>query len=193
MDGGLKPHSSSFAIIAVSCLSIKTISLLGAMNIKPKLGYFLIFGLLVVGTWYSRTPSPQRAPAAVFKTINGDSINLSALQGKPVLITFWASDCASCLLEIPDLIDLHQEFNPQGLTIIAVAMYYDPPNHVLETVNSRQLPYAVALDPMAEHAQAFGNVQFTPTSFLIDKQGLIVMQKIGRFDLAAVQVQLRKI
>ena len=132
------------------------------------------------------------APNAVFKTIGGETISLAALHGRPVLVTFWATDCPSCLEEIPQLIKLHQEFSPQGLTIIAVAMYYDPPNHVQEMAAAKQLPYAVALDPTAEHAKAFGNVRLTPTSFLIDTNGMIVMEKLGELDVPALIKKLNK-
>jgi peroxiredoxin len=161
------------------------------MPSKQKFGLFFCLLLMVSAAYYWRSPSITIAPNVFFKTIKGETISLAALQGKPVIITFWATDCASCLKEIPDLIKLHQQFNSQGLTIIAVAMYYDPPNHVLTMASEKQLPYAVALDPSAELSQAFGNVQFTPTTFLIDKTGAIVIKKIGLFSLPALQEWLK--
>lgn len=164
------------------------------MNPKQKLGLFLAAGLLAFGfAWYSQTRILSIAPNAIFKTIKGESIALADLKGKPVLVTFWATDCPGCIEEIPHLISLHQQFSPQGLTIIAVAMDYDPPNHVLAMAEAKQLPYAVALDPTADHAKAFGNVQLTPTSFLIDRNGMIVMQKVGVFNLPSLQEQLKNL
>jgi peroxiredoxin len=157
---------------------------------KTLLGSVFIV-LLLLGVWLTRQQTLAAAPDAVFKTISGESIHLAELKGKPVLVTFWATDCASCIAEIPELIRLHDQYAASGLTIIAVAMYYDPPNRVVEFSQSRQLPYPVALDPNAEHAVAFGNIQFTPTSFLIDRNGLVVMQKTGRFNLSTVQEQLK--
>ena len=127
------------------------------------------------------------APAVSFKTIKGETLNMNALRGKPVIVTFWATDCSGCIEEIPHLISLHQQYNSQGLNILAVAMHYDPPNHVLAMAESKQLPYAITLDPSGTLAQAFGDVQLTPTTFLIDRNGNIVMQKIGVFDLADMQ------
>ncbi len=153
---------------------------------KQKFGLFCLL-LMASAFYYWLSPSISTAPNVVFKTIKGETISLAALQGKPVLVTFWSTDCPSCIKEIPDLINLHQQFNPQGLTIIAVAMYYDPPNHVLTMATEKKLPYAVALDPSAELAQAFGNVQFTPTTFLIDKTGTIIIKKIGLLSLPALK------
>jgi len=61
-------------------------------------------------------------------------------------------------------------------------MHYDPPNHVLAMAKSKQLPYAIALDVDGSLAKHFDNVQLTPTTFLIDRMGNIVMQKVGVFD-----------
>jgi hypothetical protein len=58
---------------------------------------------------------------------------------------------------------------------------------------SKQLPYAVALDTDGTLAQNFDNVQLTPTTFLIDQAGNIVVQKIGVFDLADMRQRLTQL
>ena len=160
------------------------------MTSKQAIGIFFSLSLLASTIWFWQTQTVRSAPAVSFTTIKGDTVELAALKGKPVLISFWATDCPGCIEEIPHLISLHKQYQSSGLTIIAVAMYYDPPNHVLEMASSKQLPYQVALDPSGALAQAFGNVQLTPTTFLIDKSGHIVMQKIGVFELAAMQQRI---
>ncbi|MFI3218256.1 MAG: TlpA disulfide reductase family protein [Methylococcales bacterium] len=130
------------------------------------------------------------APETTFSTITGKKIVLSELRGKPVIVTFWATDCASCIQEIPHLIELYQQYHDKGLEIIAVAMAYDPPNHVIEMTKSQQLPYHIALDMQAENAHAFGDVSLTPTTFLIAPDGQIALQKTGLFDLTEIKTQL---
>ena len=83
--------------------------------------------------------------------------------------------------EIPHLADLYEEFGPHGLEIIGIAMYYDPPNQVVEMTRRSGIPYPIALDVRAEAARAFDNVRLTPTNFLIAPDGRIVRQKIGEF------------
>lgn len=129
-------------------------------------------------------------PETTFSTITGKKIVLSELHGKPVIVTFWATDCASCIQEIPHLIELYQQYHDKGLEIIAVAMSYDPPNHVIDMSKARQLPYHVALDMQAENAHAFGDVSLTPTTFLIDPDGQIALQKTGLFDMTEIKTQL---
>ena len=133
---------------------------------------------------------PTQAPDETFTTITGKKITLKALRGKPVIVTFWATDCPACIKEIPDLIDLYKQYHKQGLEIIAVAMYYDPPNHVVTMTEDRQLPYHVALDLQAEHAHAFGEVQLIPSTFLIGPDGLIDLKITGAFDPAEMKTRI---
>ena len=134
---------------------------------------------------------PTQAPDVTFTTITGKKIALKKLRGKPVIITFWATDCPGCIKEIPDLIDLHRQYHKQGLEIIAVAMYYDPPNHVIALTEDLKLPYHVALDLAAEHARAFGDVQLIPSTFLINPDGSFALKKTGAFDPAEIKTHIQ--
>jgi len=163
------------------------------MNIKQATGIFLFIGLLAAAVWYWQTQTVRVAPAVSFTTIKGENLSLPTLKGKPVIVTFWATDCPGCIEEIPQLVSLYQQYSQQGLNIIAVAMHYDPPNHVREMAESKKLPYAIVLDPSGELAQAFGNVQLTPTTFLIDKAGNIIMEKVGVFNLADMKRRLESL
>ncbi|WP_336885056.1 peroxiredoxin family protein [Methylomicrobium sp. RS1] len=155
----------------------------------------LLFGLpmLVLAAWLIGAALSRMggtAPDVVFTTITGKQIASHAWRGKPAIVTFWATDCPSCMLEIPHLIDLYRRFHPQGLEIVAVAMAYDPPSHVVAMTRDRQLPYDVALDLNSAHALAFGNVQFTPTTFLISPEGRIAEKSVGVFDYSAWQSRI---
>jgi peroxiredoxin len=131
-----------------------------------------------------------KAPDVTFTSITGKKIALKDLLGKPVIVTFWATDCPACIKEIPDLIDLYTQYHEKGLEIIAVAMYYDPPNHVVTMTEDQRLPYYVALDLQAEHAHAFGDVQLIPSTFLITPNGLIDLKKTGAFDPVEMKTRI---
>lgn len=153
-----------------------------------------LFALALVGALAYVWLSPEglkRAPDVALRTLDGDEIKLAELRGKPVLVTFWATSCPGCVKEIPHLIELYQEFGPRGLQLVAVAMSYDPPDHVLAMRDTRQIPYPIALDIKGEAARAFGDVRLTPTSFLIAPDGRIVRQKIGEMEMADVRAQIR--
>jgi len=134
--------------------------------------------------------APAKAPDVIFSTITGKKIALKDLRGKPVIVTFWATDCPNCIKEIPHMINLYAHYHKQGLEIIAVAMYYDPPNHVVTLTENLHLPYNVALDLNAEIAHAFGDVHLTPSTFLISPDGLIALQKTGAFDPAEMKTRI---
>ena len=132
----------------------------------------------------------KTVPNVTFTTLNGEQMSFENLRGKPVIVTFWATDCQSCLKEIPLWLDLYSRYHAQGLEIIAVTMYYDPPNHVIEFTKMRPLPYPITLDIEAKLANAFGGVKVTPTTFLLNSAGKIVWHKIGLFDSAELQPQI---
>ena len=155
--------------------------------------FILLASLLTILVFISTNlifHASTKAPDETFTTITGKKIALKDLRGKPVIVTFWATDCPACIKEIPDLINLYTHYHKQGLEIIAVAMYYDPPNHVVSMTEDQQLPYYVALDLKAEHAHAFGGVQLIPSTFLISPDGLIVLKKTGTFDPAEMKTRI---
>ncbi len=59
--------------------------------------------LLAAALWLGSNKKYSFTPDTTFTTITGEHITLKALHGKPVLVTFWATSCASCVKEIPDL------------------------------------------------------------------------------------------
>ena len=151
-----------------------------------------IFLLIIAG--YTIFPSkPVPAPDVSFKTITNKTIQLKDLQGKVVLITFWASNCPSCLKEIPDFKRLYQDYHQSGLEIIAIAMYYDRPNYVVDTSKAYEIPYDIVLDLDMNLATAFGDVSLTPTTFLLNPKGEIIFQITGTFDLKAMQKRIESI
>ena len=99
-----------------------------------------------------------------------------------VLVNFWATSCSTCVKEMPELVDTHAKFKARGYETLAVAMSYDPPAYVVNFVETRKLPFRVALDIDGGIARSFGDVQLTPTSVLLDKRGRIVKRYVGQPD-----------
>jgi len=122
------------------------------------------------------------APEASFRIIDGRRIELTALRGRPVIVNFWATTCAPCLREMPQLFKLYQDLAPAGLEVIGVAMPYDPPSYVLKMARQRPIPYPVALDPEGVVTHQFGDVELTPTTLLIDPDGQVVWRHTGLFN-----------
>lgn len=146
--------------------------------------------LAIAGALFYALMDKPSAPAATFTTLDGKPIVLEELRGKVVLVNFWATSCPGCIKEMPGMVETYKRYKDRGFEIVAVAMRYDPPNYVLNFVQMRQLPFPVALDVDGAHARAFGNVQLTPTSFIIGKDGRILEQKLGELDFVKLNALL---
>lgn len=155
---------------------------------KPLL--IAVAALAIVGALVYALMDKPGAPASTFTTLEGKTLTLDELRGKVVLVNFWATSCPGCIKKMPDMIEVYREYKDRGFEIIAVAMSYDPPNYVQSFVQTRQLPFPVALDVTGEHARAFGDVQLTPTTFIIGKDGRILEQKLGDIDFVRLRALL---
>jgi peroxiredoxin len=132
------------------------------------------------------------APPVTFVSLKGEKITTADLRGRVVLVNFWATDCAVCIKEMPEITATYNKYRTQGFETIAVAMKYDPPNYVLNYAEKSQLPFKVALDPLGELAKAFGDVKLTPTTFIIDRQGRLVTRILGKPDFAKLHALLEE-
>lgn len=111
--------------------------------------------------------------------LSGETLSTSELRGKVLLVNFWATYCASCVEEMPRIVEAHHKFARRGYETIAIAVRHDNPHRVAKFAASRELPFKVALDSSGELARQFGNVRLTPMSFLIDKQGRVLRRYVG--------------
>ena len=149
-----------------------------------------VIALSLIGGLGLLLMAPERltqAPDITLTTLQGKEVEIGNLLGVPVLINFWATTCPSCLEEIPHLIELHRELAPRGFQVIGIAMPYDPPNRVVELSRARQIPYPITLDVQGDAVRAFGNVSFTPSSFLIAPDGRIVHHHTGQLDTKTIR------
>jgi thiol-disulfide isomerase/thioredoxin len=161
-----------------------------SIRVLLPVGFMLAVLLVLAYVWFSPSGA-EPAPSLVMTQLNGgQKIDLAALRGHPVLVTFWATSCPGCIAEMPHLIQLYQELAPKGLQVIGVAMSYDQPNHVLEMQKQKNIPYPIVWDGVGEASRAFGTVTLTPTHFLIDPQGKIVQHKIGELDIKLLRARL---
>ena len=144
-----------------------------------------------LGVWLFASP-PAQAPEVTFSTLSGKQLQMSALRGKVILVKFWATSCVTCVAQMPDNMDNFNTYHTKGFEVVAVAMQYDPANYVINFVETRKIPFTVALDTRGQVAQAFGDVKLTPTAFLIDKNGKILKRYLGEYDKAEFRRTLEK-
>ncbi|HEY3538058.1 MAG TPA: TlpA disulfide reductase family protein [Trinickia sp.] len=142
-----------------------------------------VAGYLTFGT-------SQRVPDATFTLLSGQKVSTADLKGKVYLVNFWATSCATCVKEMPQMVETYNRFKGRGLEFVAVAMNYDAPMYVANYAQTRQLPFKVAMDD-GSAAKQFGNVQLTPTTFVVDKNGTILKRYVGEPQFAELDKLLQ--
>ena len=135
----------------------------------------------------------QLAPESTFVLLDGSKKTTADLKGKVTLVNFWATSCVTCVAEMPKIISTYNKYQGRGYDTLAVAMSYDPPSYVVNYVETRKLPFKVAIDNTGAVAKAWGDVQLTPTTYVVNKRGEIVKRYVGEPDFAALHQLIEKL
>ncbi len=127
----------------------------------------------------------KHAPRLVRTDINGHKVDLAAFKGRVVLLTFWATWCEPCQVEMPRFIDWQTRYGPQGLQIIGVSMD-DDEAPVLALIAQRGVNYPVIMGD-AKLARRFGGILGLPVTFVINRKGKIVQEFNGETNLDTME------
>jgi peroxiredoxin len=119
------------------------------------------------------------APDFQLYDLEGKSVSLSELRGKPVMLHFWATWCQHCVSEMPYFQQVHDEWSAKGLVLLAINIDGDPPQ-VTEFLDNNNLSLPVILAAKTDVASTY-NIQYIPATFFIDKDGIIQFTKVGSF------------
>lgn len=163
------------------------------MGMKHWLAGVAVAAFAAVGAYVYLDTGRAAAPESTFVLLDGSSQTTADLRGKVTLVNFWATSCTTCVAEMPEIIATHQKFNSRGFDTIAVAMSYDPPSYVVNYAETRKLPFKVAIDNTGAVAKAWGDVQLTPTTYIVDKRGTIVKRYVGEPDFAELHKLIEKL
>lgn len=163
------------------------------------LGHFwavLLFALIVFPgckpSQESAGLSPQKpAPVWTLKDLDGKDVSFAQFKGKVVVIDFWATWCGPCKVEIPGYIELQKKYGKDGLAIIGISIDQNGPAQVKKFVEKNGMNYQVLMADDAIVA-AFGDFTSIPTTFLINREGMIIHQKSGSWDHAEYEVLVKK-
>jgi peroxiredoxin len=122
------------------------------------------------------------APDFTLRTMAGGEVTLSDLAGTPVVLNFWAVRCEPCKEEMPYFDALAQE-RGDSIKVITVDIQ-DSPDRVNEFFGNMQPSFTIALDDTGQVASAY-SIRYTPTTYLVDSNGVIRLAKIGAFQSEA--------
>jgi len=126
-------------------------------------------GVTAIGRAGTQVGSP--APDFQLPKINGATVSLADLRGKPAVIVFWASWCSSCKEEAPRINALAAEYAGKGVRVLGINVK-DSPAGAEAGVKEFGIKYPVARDPDASVARAYG-VRGTPTVIFLDRKGVV--------------------
>lgn len=118
----------------------------------------------------------DRFPEFQVTTTNGETLRLSDLRGKYVMIDFWSSWCPPCRAEAPVLVEAYEKWSERGVEFVGISIW-DNERAVVPFMESRGITYPVAIDDGTLTVE-FG-VQGIPEKFLLDRNGEIVRKVIG--------------
>jgi thiol-disulfide isomerase/thioredoxin len=129
------------------------------------------------------SPSLVRFPAPDFSlfTLSGETVRLSDLRGKVVLLNFWATWCVPCRTEMPAIEELYQRFKEPGLEVVAVNLDMLSTAGVEAFLKEVAVTFRIVLDPTWSTARSHG-VRGVPMTYLIDRTGNIVVREMGARD-----------
>ena len=151
------------------------------------LGYFLLFGQDTLLTLSQRIAVKKaledinKAPDFTLTTMNDSIYTLSKLEGKVVLINFWATWCGPCRMEIPEFNELQKNYHEKGLEILGISVSDNKKqlkNFAKSFAVDYPLLYGSARD-INKVMRDYGGVYAVPSSFLVGKNGSIVWSYPG--------------
>ncbi|MFC1952384.1 peroxiredoxin family protein [Chloroflexota bacterium] len=159
------------------------------------LGSVLTSGLLMVGCVPTSTQGIEvgnLTPDFQLQSTDGQTVSISSLRGKPVLINFWATWCPPCRSEMPYIQEIYEEWSGKGLVVLAINIG-ESSTQADGFMQSNNLTFTVLLDTTQKVAQSY-NITGIPTTFFVDEDGIIKEKVVGAFpNKAQIEAELSKI
>lgn len=157
---------------------------------------FAGFGAYVGVKHYEPAESASSVTSAFFASsfpdAQGTPVPMQQYQGKPVLVNFWATWCPPCVDEMPELNELQHELGAEKLQIVGIGI--DSASNIAEFAKKHNITYPllVAGSSGTDLSRQFGNqAGGLPFTVLLDAQGQVRKQYLGRLKLEIVRDDLR--
>jgi peroxiredoxin len=117
-------------------------------------------------------------PAYKADLVDGKTFDIASEHGNVVFLNLWATWCAPCRGEIPELQAMHEKYASRGLKVVGVSLDDTGVDGVKQFATEHKMTYPIAYDPQGKLAELF-QTSVVPTSVIIDRGGKIVWKKFG--------------
>ncbi len=154
--------------------------------------FFLFTAILLVGALAQAQPRPGELAYDInLKTPKGDTLSLTSLSGKVVLVDFWASWCGPCRVSNRQLVKLYSKYKSKGFEILGVSLDQDKKDWI-KAIAKDKISWPQVIDDRGWEAQTAidWNVYQIPTSYLINKDGTVIGINPEKKDLEKALKQL---
>ena len=133
----------------------------------------------------------QPAPSLKLPLVGGGEVDLASYQGRPVLLSFWATWCEPCRAEMPAFERAQQRYSDQGLVVLGVDFQEQDPE-IVAFLREIGVTFPSAVDRTGEVTRQW-RATGLPTTFLIDRQGIIRDVRVGAFTDSMLEDRLTKL
>lgn len=116
-------------------------------------------------------------PSFTLPDLDGNEVSLSDFEGKVIVLDLWATWCPPCREEIPFLIELHNEFEDEGLAIVGIGLDQGGAADLAPFVESNGIEYTIVVGDRST-GEAY-RVSGIPTTFIIGRDGRIAAKHVG--------------
>jgi len=113
-----------------------------------------------------------RAPSFELPDLNDQSVPVGGAANQLTMINFWASWCGPCVMEAPDLQELHEKYGDRMLLLGVNATHYDREREARQFVDDYGLTFPILMDRKGDVTDLYKIAQF-PTTLLVDRQGIV--------------------
>ena len=135
-----------------------------------------------------RPVAGSRAPDFTLTDLDGNTVRLSDLLGKVVFLNFWATWCSPCRAEMPDIEALHRKYRDRGVVVLGVDLR-ESESTVRTYLERGGYTWTFLIDTTGRVASAY-RVSAIPTSFFIDREGVIRAVVIGGMTASTMEARL---
>ncbi len=153
-------------------------------RLLPALVVLLFLGLAVFLWMAGRELLLSAVPKVRLPGIHGTVRSLQQYRGRVLLVSFWATTCPGCVEELPEFHHLEQIYAGRPFQMVGISMQGDNPRAIASLARVYGLHYPLLMDVGGYAAHAFGDVNLTPTNFLVDAKGRIRYRQVGSLPLA---------